>query len=160
MKTNAFQLNKLTNMGAHYVIDNDVITISKAKMLKPINITTLVYPGFPTDLGQPMSVVLTQAEGVSYFEETIWENRFRYVEEMRKFGADITRIDNTAKINGKKELHGADVIAPDLRAGAALVILALAINGESTISNISNIERGYENFVSKLKSLGADIRRV
>lgn len=140
--------------------DCDIGIIEKAINTKKNYIKTGPYPKFPTDMHPQLSALMLIKRNKFEIHETIWENRFRYVEEMRKFGADITRIDNTAKITGKKELHGADVIAPDLRAGAALVILALAINGESTISNISNIERGYENFVSKLKSLGADIRRV
>lgn len=154
-------LNKLKDMGANYVIDNDVITISKAKMLKPINITTLVYPGFPTDLGQPMSVVLTQAEGVSYFEETIWENRMQHTQYLNAMGADIKVIDpKHAVINGPTPLHGADVSATDLRGGATLVMAGLVANGKTTISNIDYILRGYENLIHKLQKVGADINII
>ena len=154
-------LNKFKDMGINYRIDGNKITISKTDHIKPINITTLVYPGFPTDLGQPMSVLLTQAEGVSYFEETIWENRMQHVEYLNKMGASIELKDNThAVINGKTSLHGAEINATDLRGGAALVVAGLIADGQTIISNIDYILRGYENLIMKLKNVGADIQII
>ena len=154
-------LNKFKDMGIDYVIDGNTITISKAKHFNPINITTLVYPGFPTDLGQPMSVLLTQADGISYFEETIWENRMQHVEYLNKMGADIKLNDNAhAVINGATPLHGASINATDLRGGAALVVAGLVADGQTIISNIDYILRGYENLIIKLNNVGADIQII
>ena len=154
-------LNKFKDMGIDYVIDGNTITISKAKHINPINITTLVYPGFPTDLGQPMSVLLTQADGTSYFEETIWENRMQHVEYLNKMGADIKLNDNAhAVINGATPLHGASINATDLRGGAALVVAGLVADGQTIISNIDYILRGYENLIIKLNNVGADIQII
>ncbi|MBE6148791.1 MAG: UDP-N-acetylglucosamine 1-carboxyvinyltransferase [Firmicutes bacterium] len=154
-------LNKLKDMGVKYLINGDKIKINKCENLNPINITTLVYPGFPTDLGQPMSVLLTQAEGVSLFEETIWENRMQHVEYLNKMGANIELKDNThAIINGPSKLKGCPINATDLRGGAALVMAGLIAEGETIISNIEYILRGYENIIRKLKNVGADIRII
>lgn len=154
-------LNKLKDMGVKYSINGDKIKINKADKLNPINITTLVYPGFPTDLGQPMSVLLTQASGVSLFEETIWENRMQHVEYLNKMGANIELKDNThAIINGPSKLTGCAINATDLRGGAALVMAGLIAEGETIISNIEYILRGYENIIRKLKNVGADIKIV
>ena len=154
-------LNKFSDMGINYSINDGKITISKTANIKPINITTLVYPGFPTDLGQPMSVLLTQAEGVSYFEETIWENRMQHVEYLNKMGANIELKDNShAIIHGKTKLHGASINATDLRGGAALVVAGLVADGDTVISNIEYILRGYENLILKLKNVGADIQII
>lgn len=154
-------LNKFSDMGINYSINDRKITISKTANIKPINITTLVYPGFPTDLGQPMSVLLTQAEGVSYFEETIWENRMQHVEYLNKMGANIELKDNShAIIHGKTKLHGASINATDLRGGAALVVAGLVADGDTVISNIEYILRGYENLILKLKNVGADIQII
>ena len=154
-------LNKLNDMNIKYVIDNDTITISKSEDIHPINITTLVYPGFPTDLGQPMSVLLTQANGISLFEETIWENRMGHVPHLNKMGANIELKDNThAIIHGPTKLKGSDINATDLRGGAALVIAGLIAEGTTTINNIEYILRGYENIINKLKKVGADIKII
>ncbi|MBQ6840889.1 MAG: UDP-N-acetylglucosamine 1-carboxyvinyltransferase [Bacilli bacterium] len=154
-------LNKLKDMGIKFSINGDRIKISKCDNLNPINITTLVYPGFPTDLGQPMSVLLTQANGTSLFEETIWENRMQHVEYLNKMGAGITLKDNThAIINGPTKLKGSQINATDLRGGAALVMAGLIAEGETTISNIEYILRGYENIIRKLKNVGADIKII
>ena len=154
-------LNKFKDMGIDYKVEGNTITISKAKTINPINITTLVYPGFPTDLGQPMSVLLTQADGTSYFEETIWENRMQHVEYLNKMGANIELKDNShAVINGPSPLHGASINATDLRGGAALVVAGLAADGQTIISNIDYILRGYENLIIKLNNVGADIQII
>ncbi len=154
-------LNKLNDMNIKYDIEDDVVTISKAKEINPINITTLVYPGFPTDLGQPMSVVLTQANGVSLFEETIWENRMGHVPHLNKMGANIELKDNThAIIHGPTKLTGCEINATDLRGGAALVLAGLIAEGTTIINNIEYILRGYENIINKLKKVGADIEII
>ena len=154
-------LNKLKDMGINYIIDNDRITISKCENINPINITTLVYPGFPTDLGQPMSVLLTQAKGTSFFEETIWENRLQHVEYLNKMGANIEVKDSMhAIINGPTKLKGCAINATDLRGGAALVMAGLIAEGETIISNIEYILRGYEKIIMKLKGVGANIKII
>lgn len=154
-------LNKLKDMGVRFSVNGNKIKISKCKKLNPINITTLVYPGFPTDLGQPMSVLLTQANGTSFFEETIWENRMQHVEYLNKLGANIFLKDNAhAIITGPTKFTGCPINATDLRGGAALVIAGLIAEGVTTISNIEYILRGYENLIKKLKNVGADIRII
>ena len=154
-------LKKLKDMGISYQIIGNKVVISKCLNILPINITTLVYPGFPTDLGQPMSVLLTQANGTSYFEETIWENRMGHVDYLNKMGAAIKLKDNThAIINGPVKLHGESINATDLRGGAALVMAGLVAEGETIISNIEYILRGYENLILKLKQVGADIEII
>ena len=148
--------NKLLEMGANLTINKDNIVISKAP-LKPINIKTLVYPGFPTDIGQPMSVLLTQASGTSLFEETIWENRMGHVPSLNKMGANIKARDMHAIINGPTPLTGCEVIATDLRGGAALVLAGLIATGTTVITDIEHILRGYEDIIGKLTSVGAKI---
>lgn len=151
-------LNKFKDMNIDYKVEGNVISISKSEKLLPVNVTTLVYPGFPTDLGQPMSVLLTQSHGKSYFEETIWENRLQHVEYINKMGANIKITDNQhAIITGPVKLHGAEINATDLRGGAALVMAGLIAEGTTIISNIDFILRGYENLILKLKNVGADI---
>ena len=154
-------LNKLDDMNIKYKIDKDSVIISKAENINPINITTLVYPGFPTDLGQPMSVLLTQANGNSLFEETIWENRMGHVPYLNKMGANIELKDNAHSIiHGPTPLKGSQINATDLRGGAALVLAGLIAEGTTTISNIEHILRGYENIINKLKKVGADIKII
>ena len=153
-------LSKLKEMGVKLEITNNSVTLSKPKKFKPINVKTLVFPGFATDLGQPMSVLLTQAEGVSIFEETIYENRMGHVKYLQKMGADIRVTDRTAIITGPTPLRGDKVVATDLRAGAAMVIAGLAATGKTTINEIEHILRGYENIVEKLTAVGADIKII
>ena len=128
-------------------------------LMKP-SIKTLVHPGFPTDMQPQFSTMLTIAEGTSVVTDNIFDNRFRYVNELRRFGADITVEGTTAVIQGVPELSGATVKATDLRAGAALVIAGLMANGVTVVEDIYHIERGYENIDEKLRGLGADITRV
>lgn len=153
-------LSKLKEMGVNYTIDNNKITLNKSNSYKPVNIKTLVYPGFVTDLGQPMSVLLTQASGMSIFEETIYENRMGHIKYLQKMGANIRLNDKTALIIGPTKLKGENVIATDLRAGAAMVIAGLIATNTTTITQIDHILRGYENIVEKLQAVGADIKIV
>ncbi len=136
------------------------VTVTATKRLKPFNIKTGPYPGFPTDMQQPAGAMLSIAEGISVITETVYERRFRYMDELAKMGADITRENRTAIIRGVPKLHGARINATDLRAGAALVVAGLAADGETTINDIRHIDRGYELLENKLTQLGADIRRV
>ena len=153
-------LSKLKEMGVKLECTGDSIVISKPKRYKPINIKTLVFPGFVTDLGQPVSVLLTQADGMSIFEETIFENRMGHVKYLQKMGANIRVNDRTAIIIGPAHLKGKEVVATDLRAGAAMVLAGLVAKGTTTINNIEHILRGYENIVEKLQNVGADIKIV
>lgn len=136
------------------------IWVSADKRPRAVNIKTLPYPGFPTDLQQPMMALLATAEGNSFIMENIFENRFNHVPELAKMGASISISSRTATVEGVEKLYGAPLCASDLRAGAALVIAALAAEGESTISQIHFIDRGYEFLEQKLRALGADIMRI
>ena len=136
------------------------IRVSADKRPRAVNIKTLPYPGFPTDLQQPMMALLATAEGNSFIMENIFENRFNHVPELAKMGASISISSRTATVEGVEKLYGAPLCASDLRAGAALVIAALAAEGESTISQIHCIDRGYEFLEHKLRALGADITRI
>lgn len=136
------------------------IRVSADKRPRAVNIKTLPYPGFPTDLQQPMMALLATAEGNSFIMENIFENRFNHVPELAKMGASISISSRTATVEGVEKLYGAPLCASDLRAGAALVIAALAAEGESTISQIHFIDRGYEFLEQKLRALGADIMRI
>lgn len=151
-------ISKLKEMGIELKVESTSLTISRPQEIQPINIKTLVYPGFPTDLGQPMSVLLTQASGMSIFEETVWENRMGHIKYLQKMGAEITLNSQTAIINGPTNLIGGEVVATDLRAGAAMVLAGLTATGITEIENIEHILRGYENIVEKLNNVGAKIQ--
>lgn len=153
-------LSKLQEIGVDFEIKGNTITLNQTSNLKPLNITTLTYPGFPTDLAQPISVLMTQCNGTSILEETIYTNRMGQVPYLNKMGADITVNNQTAYIKGKTYLYGNDVTASDLRAGASLVIAALIAQGQTKISNIEHILRGYEHIVAKLSSVGAEISLI
>ncbi len=153
-------LSKLKEMGVDLDVDDNSIIINHPDTYKPINVKTLVFPGFATDLGQPMSVLLTQANGMSIFEETIYENRMGHVKYLQKMGANIRINDRTAIIVGPTPLKGEEVVATDLRAGAAMVIAGLIAKGQSTVNEIDHILRGYENIVEKLQNVGADINII
>lgn len=153
-------LSKLQNIGVPLDIHDDYITVSKAEFYHPINIKTLVYPGFVTDWGQPMTVLLTQCDGKSILEETIYENRMAEVPFLNKMGAKIEVEEQTAWINGPTPLIGAEVEATDLRAGASLVIAGLIANGVTTINHVEYILRGYERIVEKLTNVGASIELI
>ena len=151
---------KLYEIGCEIEEFDDSIRVVAARKLNRTHIKTNPYPGFPTDMQPQMGVVLTLAEGTSIVTESIFENRFKYVDELTRMGAMIKVEGNTAIIEGVNALMGARVSSPDLRAGAALVVAALAAEGESVIEDIRFIERGYEDFEHKLESLGADICKV
>lgn len=150
--------SKLIEMGADLEIGSDYIVINSKKEYKPINVTTRVYPGFPTDLQQPFSVLLSRCNGKSTVEETIWENRFMHLPELEKMGMNVSKEGIEATFIGPNELVGCEVKATDLRAGAAMVAAALAAKGETTITNIEHILRGYEGIVEKLTDVGAKIK--
>lgn len=153
-------LSKLKEMGVNIKVENNNLIINKPDKYKAINVKTLVFPGFATDLGQPMSVLLTQADGMSIFEETIYENRMGHIKYLQKMGANIRVNDRTAIIVGKSKLKGEEVTATDLRAGAAMVIAGLVAEGKTTVNEIEHILRGYENIVQKLANVGAEITIV
>ena len=138
-------------------IGNDYIVISSKKDLNPVNIKTLGYPGFPTDLQQPITTLLTQCNGVSILEETIYENRFQNVPYLNDMGANIEIAGKKIKIIGPAKLHGNKVVATDLRAGACLVLAGLLAEGETIITDIEHVLRGYSNIIEKLTNVGAKI---
>lgn len=151
---------KLEEMGVGIEKYDDSIRVIGADYLKHVNIKTQPYPGFPTDLQQPMSVLLSIADGTSIVTESIWENRFLHVDELKRMGANIKLEGRTAIIDGVKKLSGTEVKATDLRAGAAMVIAGLVAEGETLVGNLIHIDRGYEELEEKMRSLGADIQRV
>lgn len=149
----------LTNMGFQLSIAKDSVSIAPGKTLKGQLITTMPFPGFPTDLQAPMMALMTTIPGISVIIETIFENRFTHVPELLRMGGDITIEGRSAIISGVSQLLSAPVMMSDLRAGAALVIAALAAEGESEIRRIYHADRGYEKLCHKLQGLGADIVR-
>ena len=151
---------KLSEIGCEIDEFDDAIRVVAARRLARTHIKTNPYPGFPTDMQPQISVVLSLASGTSIVTESIFENRFKYVDELVRMGANIKVEGNTAIIDGVDSLMGAQIASPDLRAGAALVIAALSAEGESVIEDIRYIERGYEDFEHKLEALGAQIERV
>ena len=152
-------ISKLEEMGIKLEIGADYVTVLETPTkLKSTNIKTAVYPGFPTDLQQPFTVLLTQADGKSKVTETIWENRFMHIPYLKELGADIEVKNQTATVIGPSELKGSEVVATDLRAGAAMVAAALIASGKTTITNAEHILRGYEQIVEKLSNVGAKIR--
>ena len=150
--------SKLEEMGVNLEISSDYIVVNSKNEYKPTSITTMGYPGFPTDLQQPFSVLLSKCNGVSKVEETIWENRFMHLKELEKLGMQITKEGMVATFTGPNSLKGTTVEATDLRAGAAMVAAALVAEGETTITNIEHILRGYEGIVEKLTDVGAKIK--
>ena len=153
-------ISKLQEIGVQIKIEENNILINKAEKLNSFNITTLIYPGFPTDLAQPMSVLMTQCDGTSILEETIHSNRMGQVPYLNSMGADITVKNQMAFIKGKTPLFGNDVTASDLRAGASLIIAGLIAKGTTKISDIEHILRGYEHIVEKLSNVGANIKII
>ncbi|MDD6757537.1 MAG: UDP-N-acetylglucosamine 1-carboxyvinyltransferase [bacterium] len=151
-------LSKLEEIGTELQVGTDYVIISKSNNYKSTTIKTLVYPGFPTDLQQPFTVLLTQCNGKSKVTETIWENRFMHIPYLKDLGADVTVKNQTATIIGPTKLTGASVVATDLRAGAAMVAAGLLAEGTTTITNVEHILRGYEQIVEKLTSVGAKIK--
>ncbi len=155
-----FFTDKLLKMGANIkLVDPNVLEVSCKNRLNSINFITQPYPGFPTDLQSMAMTLLTTANGVGIITESLYENRFMQVPELRRMGADIHQDRNHAIIKGVKKLTGATLAASDLRAGASLVVAALMADGNSTIENLHHIDRGYENFENKLRLLGGKIER-
>ena len=152
--------SKLTDMGCRVTEQDNAVLVEYVKELKSTQVKTLPYPGFPTDMQPQISVALSLAKGTSIVIESIFENRFKYVAELTRMGAKIKVEGNMAIITGVRCLSGARVTAPDLRAGAALTLAGIAANGVTVVDDIRYIERGYENFELKLKSLGANIRKT
>ena len=151
-------LSKLEEVGVNLEVGTDYVTIYEpSEKYEATNIKTAVYPGFPTDLQQPFTVLLTQAAGKSKVTETIWENRFMHVPYLKSLGADIEVKNQTATVMGPSELKACEVVATDLRAGAAMVAAALVAEGKTTITNAEHILRGYEQIAEKLTSVGAKI---
>ena len=149
--------SKLNEIGAKVIEYDDAVRVMADGRLKSTQIKTLPYPGFPTDMQPQMAVILSCAEGTSIVTESIWENRFKYVDELSRMGATVKVEGNTAIITGCERLTGAQVAAPDLRAGAALVIAGMMAEGYTYVDDIKFIERGYEDFDEKLRGIGANI---
>ncbi|MEJ2489685.1 MAG: UDP-N-acetylglucosamine 1-carboxyvinyltransferase [Sulfurovaceae bacterium] len=152
-------LDKLESMGCTIKIEENAIAIKGPKKLKPINITTSEYPGFPTDMQAQFMAIAAIAQGESIIEERLFENRFMHVSELNRLGADIWLKGSLAAVRGVKELNGADVMATDLRASSALVLGALVANGTTKVRRIYHLDRGYDNLEGKLAKLGARIKR-
>ena len=150
---------KLRECGLRVIGEENLVRLEADRPLRGVNIATQPYPGFPTDLQSPMLALLTQAKGTSIVTENVFENRFGYVSELRRMGADATVVGRSAVVNGGR-LYGARVRACDLRAGAALTVAALAAEGETWVTDVGYIDRGYDRLEEALKPLGADIERV
>ena len=151
---------KLQECGVEVEEREDTLLVRRSGPLRKANVKTMPYPGFPTDMQPQITTVLSLAQGTSLVTEGVWSNRYRYVDELRRMGANIQVDEKTAVVEGVDHLTGAPIQAYDLRAGAAMVIAALAAHGESEITGVQYIERGYEDIIEKLRALGADIRAV
>lgn len=149
---------KLKEMGVPIEIKDDYVIVSKKENLRPVSVKTLGYPGFATDLQQPLTTLLTQCEGVSSLEETIYENRFQNVEYLNLMGSNIQIDKRKIYVTGKTKLNGTKVKATDLRAGACLILAALIAEGETTITDVEHVLRGYDSIISKLTNVGAKIK--
>ena len=150
-------ISKLEEIGVDIEVGADYAIVSKKETYRPTTIKTAVYPGFPTDLQQPFTVLLTKCDGKSKVTETIWENRFMHIPYLRSMGANITINNQTATITGPTKLTASQVVATDLRAGAAMVAAALSAEGTTVITNVEHILRGYEQIVEKLEDVGAKL---
>ena len=151
---------KLLKSGAEVTEYDDALRVTRTGPVLRGNVKTAVHPGFPTDMQPQMTVLLSIADGTSIVTDGIFDNRFRYVEELRRMGANISVDSKVAVVEGVPALTAAPVKATDLRAGAALIIAGLIARGETEIEEIQHIERGYENIVGKLTGIGADIRKI
>lgn len=151
---------KLTEVGAKVDEYDDSIKVTGVPYLTKANVKTLPYPGFPTDMNPQMAVLLSVCDGVSMLTESVWDNRFQYVDQLSSFGINMRVEGRTAIIEGPNKLKGGNLCSTDLRAGAAFIIAGLIGDGETKISSLEHIDRGYENIVEKFKSVGADITRI
>lgn len=150
-------INKLREMGISIKEEKDAVEITATKNIEKVNVKTMGYPGFPTDLQQPLTVLLTQCRGKSTLEETIYENRFQNIPYLIDMGANIDIDDRKIYVNGPTTLIGKEVVATDLRAGACLVLAGLLAEGETIVNDVEHVLRGYENIIEKLTSVGAKI---
>jgi UDP-N-acetylglucosamine 1-carboxyvinyltransferase len=153
-------LTKVSEAGARIDIGEGTITVRGQRTIKPVSIKTLPHPGFPTDMQAQFMSLMALADGTSVINETIFENRFTHVAELRRMGADIVVEGRSAVVKGVPKLSGAPVMATDLRASASLILAGLAAEGQTVISRIYHLDRGYDNIELKLSALGADIKRV
>ena len=153
-------IDKLEDMGCTFDIKENSITIQGSSRLKPVNLVTSEYPGFPTDMQAQFMAVATMAIGESVIEERLFENRFMHVSELNRLGADIWLKGSVAAVRPVVQLYGADVMATDLRASSALVLAALVAKGDTNVRRIYHLDRGYDNLEGKLSSLGANIERL
>lgn len=151
-------LHKLEETGCKLKVEKNEIQLQAPKRLKAVDIKTMPYPGFPTDMQSIFSTTLTLAKGTSMIVENLFENRYKYTQELIRMGAKISIEGKTAVIKGVRKLYGATVKATDLRGGAALVMAGMVAKGDTRVENIEYILRGYEGFDRKLKDLGVDIR--
>ncbi|NLT94378.1 MAG: UDP-N-acetylglucosamine 1-carboxyvinyltransferase [Clostridia bacterium] len=151
---------KLKECGAQIYEEGNCLRIIGSEQIKAVDIKTLPYPGFPTDMQAQFMALMTKANGTSLITETVFENRFMHADELKRMGADIKIEGRSAVVEGTKKLYGCPVKATDLRAGAALIIAALAAEGDTEINGVHHIDRGYENIVDKLRSVGAKIERI
>lgn len=151
---------KLVEMGVEVEEYDDAVRVWRTKPLINCNVKTMPHPGFPTDMQPPMSILLASAEGTSILTDEVWDNRFRYLDELRRMGVQVQVDGKVAVFQGVKQLTGAPVKAMDLRGGAALVIAALQARGVTEIEDVQHIERGYEDMVDKIRGLGGDISRI
>ena len=157
----SFFLEKMKEIGLNFKVKKDSILVKKSRKFNPTKVQIFPYPGFPTDLQPQTSVLLTQAQGKSLVHDPLYESRFNHLHELRKMGADVEITDpHRALIFGKRKLIGTKINAPDIRAGASLILAGLIAKGQSLIENVYQIDRGYENFDEKLRKLGAKIKRV
>lgn len=151
----------LEDAGVQFTIGQDSVEIRRPKLLQPVHVKTREYPGFPTDLQAPFTVLLTQAAGQSMVFETIFENRFGYVDDLKRMGADIFLADQQRiLVNGPRALRGREIESPDLRAGLAFVVAGLLASGETLVRNVYQIDRGYERIEERLRKVGAQIERI
>jgi len=153
-------LAKVGEAGADITISEGTISVQGSSEIRPVNVKTLEYPGFPTDMQAQIMSLITLAKGTSVINETIFENRFTHVAELRRMGADIETDGRTAIVKGVPRLSAAPVMATDLRASASLILAGLAAEGQTVVSRIYHLDRGYDNIEQKLSALGADIKRV
>lgn len=153
-------ISKLEEMGVEMVVEEDMIEVFPSKNLKPVSVKTYPYPGFATDLQQPITPLLLCAQGESMVMDTIYQQRINHIPELQRMGAEASVEGNMIVLNGPAKLHGTHVAASDLRAGACLVIAGLMADGTTVIENVENILRGYDHIIEKISALGGDIRMV
>ena len=157
---NEAAIHKLLQTGARVKISNDALTVLGSERITSVDIKTQPYPGFPTDMQAQFMVLMSVADGLSLISETIFENRFIHVEELRRMGADIKVTGNTAMVKGVSGLSGAPVMATDLRASASLILAGLIADGTTEVNRVYHLDRGYEAIEDKFARLGARIKRV